>query len=429
MLKALKAAPSARIISGIVLSTVMCGCATLPFGGRATRDHAFVSYQAPVEGGGLRLAVKDNIDLRGQVTSVGSEYFARNAAPAKRDAACMAIARERGVQIVGKTNLTEFTVSVTGNNDYFGMPVNRWDGDHRFIPGGSSSGSAVAVAKGDADVAFGTDTGGSIRVPAALCGIYGLKTTFGLVSTRGVFPVSEEYLDTVGPMAADIPHLVDGMDLLERGFRSKYRSAVAAKSSAGQIRIGRLYIPGTAPEIDRAIDKALVAKGFKVVKLDENFLKKWQQADADGETVAVSDAWTNNEKYLLKPGIGTTTATIIRAGAVSEALAYETALERRKPWQRDLRYVFRKVDFIATPTLTILPPRWRWWGSSAVREKLVFDAQNTVGVNFAGNPAIAIPISMPPEDDFVPLTSLQLVGPERSEAQLINAARLLANQN
>jgi len=416
------------LLSGCIAATLLTGCTTLPYGNRATRDHAFISYRAPVEGGGLRLAVKDNIDLQGQVTSVGSEYFARNAAPATRDAASMAIARERNIQIVGKTNLAELTVSVTGTNDYFGTPVNRWDGRHRFIPGGSSSGSAVAVARGDADVAFGTDTGGSIRVPAALCGIYGLKTTFGMVSMRGVFPVSPEYLDTVGPMAADLPHLVDGMDLLERGFRSKYRSAVAAKPSASQIRIGRLYIPGTAPEIDRAIDEALVAKGFKVVKLDDDFLRKWVQADVDGETIVVSDAWTNSGKYLTNPGIGSTTATIIRAGSVNKALAFEAAVKRRKAWQRDLARMFRKVDLIATPTLQILPPRWHWWGSSAVREKLIFNAKNTVGVNFAGNPAIAIPIAMPPEDDFVPRTSLQLIGPNRSEAQLLNAGRLLASE-
>lgn len=426
MASTLRSASSVRILSGITCAALLSGCATLPYGGRAVRGHAFVSYKTPTEGGGLRLAVKDNIDLQGQVTSAGSEYFAKYGKPAARDAACMAIARERGVQIVGKTNLTEFAVSVTGKNDYYGTPVNRWDGQHRFIPGGSSSGAAVAVARGDADVSFGTDTGGSIRVPAAFCGIYGLKTTFGLVPTRGVFPISAKYLDTVGPLAADIPRLVDGMDLLQRGFRAKYRSAVAEKPSARQIRVGRLYIPGTAPEIDQAIDDALKAKGFRVVKLDDRFLEKWKQADADGETVAVSEAWTNNEPYLTKPGIGSTTATVIRAGGVTKALAFEDAVKRRKAWQRDLNAALRRVDFIATPTLTILPPRWHWFGSTAIREKLVFDAQNTVAVNFAGNPAIAIPISLPAEEDFIPRTSLQLIGPDRSEAQLMNAGRLLA---
>ena len=414
------------MISGILLTVLLSGCGTWPYGGKATRDHAFISYREPQANGGLRLAVKDLIDLKGEVTTAGSEYLAKNAAPATRDAACMAIARERNVQIVGKTNLTEFATSVTGQNAYYGIPVNRWDGRHRYIPGGSSSGSAVAVANGSADVAFGTDSGGSIRVPAAFCGIYGLKTTFGLVSTQGVFPVSPKHLDTVGPMAADVPRLVEGMDLLERGFRARYRNAVADKPSARMIRIGRLYIPGTAPEIDRAIDGALVAAGFKVVRLDENFLRAWVQADADGETVATSEIWNNDKQYLGKPGVGSTTATVITTGSLSEAVGFKAALDRRKPWQRTLARTFRKVDFIATPTLTILPPRRLLFGSSALDEKVVFNAQNTVGINLSGNPAIAIPVAMPAEKDFTPRTSLQLVGPDRSEAQLINAARLLA---
>jgi len=411
---------------GIVAASLLAGCSTMPYGNRATRGHAFISYWPPPENSGVRLAVKDLIDMKGEVTTAGSEYLAENGISAAQDAACMQIARERNVTIVGKTNLTEFAVTVSGNNDYYGTPDNRWDGRHRFVPGGSSSGSAVAVANGSADIAFGTDTAGSIRVPAAFCGIYGLKTTFGLVPTKGVFPISAKHLDTVGPMAADIPNLVEGMDLLQRGFRSKYNAAVADKPSARQIRIGRLYISGTAPAIDKAIDDALVAKGFRVVKLDERFRQKWAQADADGETIAAADAWTNDGKYLLESGIGSTTRTIVSSGAAITQAGYDAALKRKKAWQRDLARVFQKVDFIATPTLQILPPRWHWYGSSAVREKLIFDAQNTVGINFSGNPALAIPIAMPAEKDFVPRTSLQLVGPNRSEAQLLNAGRLLS---
>ena len=136
----------------------------------------------------LRLAVKDNIDMKGVVTTAGSEYLADTSPPASRDAECMAIARERNVQIVGKTNLSEFAVSPSGLNDYFGTPRNPFKKWPKLIPGGSSSGSAVAVARGEADVAFGTDTAGSIRVPAACCGIVGLKTTFGLSFDEGCIP-------------------------------------------------------------------------------------------------------------------------------------------------------------------------------------------------------------------------------------------------
>jgi amidase len=111
--------------------------------------------------------------------------MAETSPPAAIDAECLAIARERNVQIVGKTNLSEFSVTPAGLNEYFGTPKNPFSKWSKLIPGGSSSGSAVAIANGMADVAFGTDTAGSIRVPAACCGIVGLKTTFGLVSLKG----------------------------------------------------------------------------------------------------------------------------------------------------------------------------------------------------------------------------------------------------
>ena len=416
-----------RILSWILLLASLSGCAYSPQSRKSSRDHAFIRYWPPPEnGGGLRLAVKDLIDMKGYVTSAGSEHLSKTNPPAKRDAACLAIARERKVRIVGKTNLTEFAVTVSGKNPYFGTPVNRWDGKHKAIPGGSSSGSAVAVSTGRADVAFGTDTGGSIRCPAACCGIYGLKTTYGLVSTKGVFPISPKHLDTVGPMAADIPHLVQGMDLLQRGFASRYRAAVAHKPKAGQIRIGRLYLSGTDPAIDRAIDEALAASGFKVFKLDDRFKAKWARAEADGKTIALGDAWFNDEQYTHHSGIGATTRMVLAKGELDYASGYQAAVKRKAGWQCDLREVFRKVDFIATPTLQSLPPKFPWFGSSVVFEWLVFNSQNTVGVNFSGNPALAIPILMPSNGKTAPVTSLQLVGPRLSEAQLCNAGRLLA---
>ena len=205
---------------GLVLASCFSGCTTLPRRPKsASRDRAFISYWPPKDSRRLSLAVKDNIDIKGVVTTAGSQYLADTSPPAPRDAKCMAISRARNVQIVGKTNLSEFAVAPSGLNDYFGNPRNPFSKlPRRIIPGGSSSGSAVAVARGEADVAFGTDTAGSVRLPAACCGIVGLKTTFGLVSLKGIFPVEPKHLDTVGPMAKDIAHVVQGMDLLQTGF-------------------------------------------------------------------------------------------------------------------------------------------------------------------------------------------------------------------
>ncbi len=409
------------LVAGLLLPVCFQGCA-LPLGPKAsaTRDHAFITYSpAGGETGKLRLAVKDIIDMKGEVTTAGSKHLAETNPPAARDANCLGPARQGNVQIVGKTNLTEFALGTSGLNGYYGTPVNPLA---RYrIPGGSSSGSAVAVAGGAADVAFGSDTAGSIRVPAACCGILGLKTTFGLVSLGGVFPLSPKHLDTVGPMAKDVPRLVQGMELLSPGFSARYRAATA---SAGQIRIGRLYLEGTDQRIDRALDAALTAQGFRMIRLDDRFKADWNEAQSNGNTVAIADAWLSGREYLNKISVTLTTQAAIQLGELQFDTVYQAALDARRTWRRTLRRTFQRVNFIALPTLKSLPPRKPIFGRSALFEARVLALQNTVAVNYAGNPAIAIPI--PLEGRGFPVTSLQLVGPRSSEAGLVNAARLLA---
>ena len=391
---------------------------------RAKGERAFITYRPPPKGDTrLKLAIKDNIDMKGVVTTAGSEYFAKNNRPAKQDAACLAIARQSNVVIVGKTNLSEFAVAPSGFNEYFGTPkspLSRW---RNMIPGGSSCGSAVAVATGMADVAFGTDTAGSVRVPAACCGVVGLKTTFGLVSIKGLHPVEPKHLDTVGPVGKNIARTVQGMELLQGGFGSLYASATAAHPSGSSIRIGRLTVPGTDPKIDEALDEALAATGFQVVRLDDNFRAKWEQARKDGNTVAAGGIWISDKKYRFKWGVTTRTKTVILAGQIAYNTSYKKALSRQKAWQRTLRKVFAKVDFIALPTLQSTPPLITPDFGIGLFEAVVLGKQNTVPANFGGIPALAMPV--PLKNSNVPVTSLQLMGPPRSEAELLNAGRLV----
>jgi amidase len=244
------------------------------------------------------------------------------------------IARERGVTIVGKTNLSEFAVGVSGSNYYFGTPINPVAEDR--VPGGSSSGSAVAVAMNLADIALGTDTAGSIRVPAACCGVAGLKTTFGLVSTKGVYPLTPKYLDTVGPMAKDVDGLVVGMGLLQENFGALYAKAKAARPSARKIRIGRLRIPGTNPAIDRAIDARLAERGFQVVPLGKEFLRAWTEAQHDGNLVAAAGAWYNNHAIGRKEGVGTMGRVAIWFGDIVFSLKYNDEAKRQQAIGRDV---------------------------------------------------------------------------------------------
>jgi amidase len=259
----------------------------------------------------------------------------------------------------------------------------------------------------------------------------GLKTTFGLVSLKGVFPVEPKHLDTVGPMGKDVDHVVQGMDLLVNGFAARYRAAVAAKPLAKNIRIGRLHLRGTDPRVDQAIDEALARAQFQVIPLDQDFEEKWDQAKKDGDTVAAAGAWISDGKYFDKLiGVSARTKAIIALGEFDYTTSYRNALGRQAAWQDACRQVFKKVDFIAVPTLQRLPPRIPLIGKTALLEAQIalFEAevlglQNTVAVNFAGNPALAIPV--PLDDKTIPATSLQLVGPRSSEAGLLNAGRLI----
>ncbi len=385
---------------------------------------AFISYHAPQGNGtGLKLAVKDNIDMRGVVTAAGSEYRAKNSRPATSDAPCLAIARERHVTIVGRTNMSEFAVSPSGLNDFFGTPPNPFDRRTQFIPGGSSSGSAVAVSSGLADVALGTDTAGSVRVPAACCGVVGLKTTYGLVSIKGIIPIEPKHLDTVGPLAPDIRRAAQGMDLLQRGFAGRYEAAVAAKPTGGSIRIGRLRLRGTDANVDKAVDAALAAAGFTVVPLDDDFREKWDRATKDGNAVAAGGAWLSDRKYSSKSGVSARTKAVLFIGRLLFPNSYRDAVAQLPEWQRTVDAVFRKVDFIALPTLQSTPFIILPGPNVGLTEARMLALQNTVAVNLAGNPALAVPIPLRHAD--VPVTSLQLIGPRRSEAALLNAGRIV----
>src|SRR5450432_1050282 len=414
--------PCRVIVPFVILMTLgLSGCSALR---NRSSNPIFIAYWPPPKSDQrLRLALKDNIDVRGVVTTAGSEYLSKNRPPAAHDARCLAIARQRNVRIVGKANLSEFAIAPSGINDYFGTPKNPNNGWRKLIPGGSSSGSAEAVASGMADVAFGTDTAGSVRVPAACCGVVGLKTTHGLVSTDGVFPIEPEHLDTVGPMGKDIAHTVEGMDLLQRGFASRYAAAKAARPFARTIRIGRLKLEGTDTKIDEAVDEALAKTGFQVVMLDDGLREKWEHAKDDGNVIAAAGAWISDKRFRYALGVTTRTKSAILAGRILYRTSYGEALARRGEWQKTLGETFKKVDFIALPTLQRTPPPIPPNLRIGLLEALVLNLQNTVAVNFAGNPALAIPI--PLHDAGFPVASLQLVGPRLSEAELLNAGRLV----
>ena len=235
---------------------------------------------------GLRLAVKDAIDIAGTVTTAGCKALADEGRVATEDAVCVQTARAAGARIVGKANLHELCFGTTGANPTFGDPVNPKYPD--LVPGGSSSGSAVAVALGEADVAFGTDTGGSVRLPAACCGIAGLKTTHGRVSLTGVWPLSPS-LDTIGPIAPDVAGLVEGMKMLVPGFSV---DGVAPATVIGRLALTHLPVDAA---FEAAVDAALRDAEMNVEPVE---LDGWDTCGRAFAMVIGYEAWQSDERVI-----------------------------------------------------------------------------------------------------------------------------------
>ncbi len=353
-------------------------------------------------GDGIRLAVKDLIDLEGEPTSAGCKAAADRAQPAESDADCMAGARAAGARIVGKANLAELAYDAIGDNQWYGTPLNPLD--PALMPGGSSSGSAVAVAMGDADVAYGSDTGGSIRIPSACCGTVGLKTTFGRVALEGVWPLAQS-LDTIGPMATTVADVVRGMALLEPGFDAGDTAATT---------IGRLRIDGGDPRIEAAVDEALAVAGFDVIEVT---LGGWSSELMTFLTLIAAEAWKNN-RHLLddRAHISDRIAERVEAGATLASDAQIGAAHgAQRVWHDEVEAVFDRVELLALPTLLGFP--------TPLDAPLAFDLTAlTHPFNVSGHPALSLPV--PAAGSSLP-ASLQLVGPTEREDLLCATAALV----
>jgi amidase len=352
-------------------------------------------------GTGPRLAVKDLIDVEGVPTTAGSKAVADSATPAERDAPCLAGARGAGARIVGKANLHELAFGATGINPWFGTAKNPLDAS--LVPGGSSSGSAVAVATDEADVAYGSDTGGSVRMPSACCGTTGLKTTHGRVSLEGVWPLALS-LDTVGPMARDVAGVTLGMQLLEPGFTI----APAAPTS-----IGRFRLPNTDPEIDAAIDRALAAAEVDVVDVE---LPGFEGAWGANGILLIAEAW-DADRHLVEgeAPLGEDVAMRLQLGKGVDTDQRRVAGDVRKAWQAELASVFERVQVIALPTMPMFPPP-----IDGMPDELHMTTA-TGPINLAGIPALSLPV---PTGGRLP-ASLQLMGPHNSEELLLAAGAVL----
>ena len=360
-------------------------------------------------GVGPRVAVKDLIDMAGLPTTAGSRPVADAAKPAERDAACLAglrAAMDAGqARFVGKTNLHELAYGISGINAAFGTPVNPLD--RRRMPGGSSSGSGAAVAAGEADIAYGTDTGGSIRIPAACCGITGLKTTWGRISLAGVRPLAPG-LDTVGPMARDVAGVAAGMALLEPGF------TVASESPRS---VGVLAIDAD-PRVTTAIDDALRTAEFDVVPVRIPGLDKVIAASI---TVLDAQAWQANRDLVALAGdqLGSDVRERLKRSSMitpEQVTAAEAVITR---WRETLAGLWQQIDLLAAPSLLGFPPVLE---EAHILHKL---RALTSPVNAAGLPSLALPVPARGSDAGPIPPNVQLIGPPNGEERLLAAGARL----
>ncbi|MFC6878168.1 MULTISPECIES: amidase [Actinomadura] len=353
-------------------------------------------------GTGPRLAVKDAIDVAGLPTTAGSRAVAERAEPAEADAPVVAAARAQGARVVGKANLTEFCLGADGVNPWSGTPVNPLDPSR--VPGGSSSGSAVAVATGEADVAFGTDTAGSVRIPAACCGIASLKTTYGRVPLDGVYPLAPT-LDTVGPMGRDVAAVVLGMGLIEPGFTPEpYDPGMT---------IGRLRVANVDPSVDAAVDAAL----RRLAPFTDETCEHYQDAALANGVYVGQEAYAQNRHLLGDPS------------KISERMhrrlhvLHEAAAGRRN-WADDVRMTLRAEldDLLARHGVLALPVLAGVAPEPPPGDDDLLLTMLTGPINVAGLPALAVPIPLP--GSHLP-AAVQLVGPAGSEERLCGIAAAL----
>jgi aspartyl-tRNA(Asn)/glutamyl-tRNA(Gln) amidotransferase subunit A len=358
---------------------------------------------------GLTVAVKDIIDQKGLPTTCGSGFYRE--IPAVSAAAVDRLEGD-GAVIVARTGLHEFAYGFSSENHWFGPVRNPWD--PATSPGGSSGGSAVAVAAGLVDGAVGTDTGGSIRVPAAMTGVFGLKVTHGRIPTNGVFPLAPS-LDTVGPLARDMRTLA----LLYAAMAATENGPSPGTIEDLRIVVPRMWVDGGPLEtlVQSAFETTIAQLrllGAKVVEMDLADIVPWGKIQelAGAEAAHVHRAFrTAGQRYGPEVDARLTVAEGVTAGEYLEAQAWQARLIE------NMAEALRSADVLATPAI-------------AQRRKVIGD--DKIGgqhyrpvlswfsalINHSGNPAIALPLRRF-ESSGGPPPSLQLVAPWWQEDLLI----------
>jgi len=413
---------------------------------------------------GRTVAVKDNISTEGIRTTCGSAMLAEYVPP--YDATVVDRLREAGATLVGKANMDEFGMGGTTETSAFGPTRNPVDPER--VPGGSSGGSAAAVAAGEADLALGSDTGGSVRNPAAFCGVVGIKPTYGLVSRYGLVAYANS-LEQIGPLANSVEDAAALLDVIagpdEHDATTRYDAAeggapgatdvpndthpadateyaAAADGDVGGMTVGvpTELVEGADDEVVDVFEDALAGLKAQGVETVEVSLPSVEHAVQAYYVIAMSEASSNlarfdgvrygveggegnwNESFAAarEEGFGDEVKRRVLLGTYALSAGYhdkyyEKAQDARAWVKQDFDEAFAEADVLATPTMPVLPPK-RGESLDDPLSLYLMDA-NTVPVNLANLPAISVPAG---EAEGLPV-GMQFVGPAFGEEAIIRA--------
>jgi aspartyl-tRNA(Asn)/glutamyl-tRNA(Gln) amidotransferase subunit A len=389
----------------------------------AERDLAAGRRRGPLHG--VPLALKDLFDTAGLATTAGSKVLAGHV-PA-RDAAAYERLREAGLVLVGKTQMHEFAFGTTSDNPHHGPARNPWDLERS--PGGSSGGSGAALAAGMCAASLGTDTGGSIRIPAAACGVVGLKPTLGRVSRRGVVPLCWS-LDTVGPMARtveDVALLLDavaGPDPEDESCSTRPAEAFGRELEAG-VRDLALGVPGewffdhVEPGIVAAVEAALAALERAGARRVEVATPSMAGAHTAHHAIVAVEAAAFHGRWLRARPLdyGDDVRRGLELGSLVPAVDYVNARRMQTVTRRTFAAALERADVLVTPALPAAPLRV---GEPMSREPAVAWNRLLTPVNLAGLPALSVPCGF--DGAGLPV-GLQVVGRPFAEARVLRVAR------
>ena len=372
---------------------------------------------------GIPLALKDNIYTKNLQTTAGSLFW-KDFVPTQ-DAQVVTKLKNSGALLVGKTNMHEIALGVTSNNPHYGPCLNPHDNSR--VAGGSSGGSAIAVATGMALGALGTDTGGSIRIPASLCGVVGFKPSYGTVSTRGIIPLSW-HLDHVGPIATCVEdvkiifNIIAGYDSKDP-FSVKNANKKSKSIEKNQIRIAKAvgnFINEADANVLKMFDNAVKMLRESDLSVEEENVDWLRELSIANRTITQVEAATfHKERLATHPDwFGEDVRERLLQGSNASGIDYATARYNQTVRKYRFKEFFKKYDVLLLPTVPVIAPPIA--GRDAVEMAKVL-TKFTAPFNLTGLPAITLPCG---KVNGLPV-GLQIVGGYMKDKKLLSIAQMI----